>query len=261
MLKISRKVLHPKIDFFIQKIISRNNINFCKLNFGFWNTLYQVEKNKILPNFNSIIEPDGWLNLYGHEFLDEIKKIINLLPQENITFAASDASAPQVTHYEAAIVNLNDFIFSHFPNDFPIIKGWIMKDYAQKNELEYLVEIIAKNHDVLVVGLEHTNQLSSKFNFRKFEHLEISFEAGKQRHEIKEKIKTMIKKMNDPCVIYQAGESLSLWFTYELLKENCKHNSFDFGRCLDKWCKVDKFYEILPDIKDQPWQKFILLKS
>lgn len=258
MIMLNKKFDIPEIDYFVDFILKNQRVNFCKLNFSFWYTLLHVENNLNFPKCNFFDTPKGWVDLHGINFLNELNDIIKKLPETNIIFAASTDASPQIKPKEAINNNLLHFILQKFPKNYCILQGWIMKYYAQNNQLEILIQTIADKNDVLLVGLDHTKELEKKFKFKKFIHYELFMEDTKNRIKIKNDIAVILKNMTNPCLVLQAGESLSLWFTYHLLKDGCNFSSFDFGRSLDKWCKIKKPIDSLPDIIDQPWQKFIL---
>lgn len=258
MLKTKDRFVAPTIDFFINKLTAQIPFQFCKLNHAFWDTALTVAKYpNTPPKAGPAWSPRGWLYLHGVDLMRELMIIIQDLPNTNIILAASNsAAAGVVVRNRNGDREIQDFIIDSFPANYQLLYGPLLKEYAVQGTLGSMIHQIAANNDVLVVGLPHTAKLQTQFPFRKFQFYELElYSTTQNRVPILEELKNVIGTLNSPVVLFQAGESLSLWFVYHLQKIHPHVTMIDMGRTIDCWCPNETPYNVLPDITNQVWKR------
>lgn len=260
MLHLHRKNYDPPVEFFIEKLDQNIHFQFCKLNAAFWDAALTFKKNPdIEPVEIASWLPQGWLHFHGVEFMREMLDILRDLHNTEILLGVSETAAPGIqVKNQNEDEDIRAFIKSFFPSHYRLFYGPLMKKYALNHSLDRLVRNIALNKDVLVVGISHTKQIKNHFDFKNFLHLELDLhKTTERRQEILQIILEKIAQLNQPVVLFQAGESLSLWFSYQIQKITRSVTTIDLGRSLDLWCipEVDSNY--FPDIKTPLWKRLL----
>jgi hypothetical protein len=252
MLHVQQQFILPDINFFINKLRNSEPFNFCKLNHGFWECSYAIHENPFLePRQISGHLAEGWLKLHGKEFLDEMLLQLSYLPQTRIMLGVSNKGTPSDIFEKGE--KLYDFILSHFPLNYKLYFGPLMKYYVLNKTIHNLMRFIEKDYRILFVGLPHIQKINSFFQFKCADHLTIETDATQNRVQVLDQILTRKKDL----VLFQAGESLSFWLSFNLQAMQPEVTSMDFGRALDNWCYSDQDYEFFPDIKNQIWKTLI----
>lgn len=252
MLHVQQQFIVPDVNFFVHKIRKAQPFNFCKLNHGFWECCYAISNNpNMQPRQTSGHLAEGWLQLHGKEFLDEILQQISFLPKTRIMLGVSNKGTP--TDFFEKGEKYYDFILSHFPPNYKLYFGPLMKHYVINKTIGRLMESLKCNLNILFVGLPHIQKIVNFYDFKNVEFVILDTNATKKRNVILNQILEAKKDI----VLFQAGESLSFWFSYKLCQEQPEVTTIDFGRALDYWCVSDHDYPYFPDIKNQMWKSLV----
>jgi len=247
----------PPIDFFIDLIDSQTPFQFAKLNHCFWDAALSVKKNPNMTGADLPAHlPEGWIHFHGMEFMLDMFSVIADIPNTSLFFGASDCAAPGLAAYNYnKDQEIRDLISTSFPRRYRLFYGPIMKKYALEGTLHNFLKLLADERDVLIVGMSHTRKIQQQFAFKSFRHFELDLHKTTiNRLQILGQIQTVISAMNKPVVLFQAGESLSLWFIYHLQKTQPFATTMDIGRALDVWAIPEYSPKCMPDLQSPQWK-------
>lgn len=269
------KNFRPPIEYFLNKISSREYFSFCKLNHSFWEVLYDVKNNEhILENYLNIKHDDsfrahfaiGWLKLHGLDLMHDLLNLIQTLKNRNLMFGAGNSgpvneefylnSLPNEVRFDIMKKNIPDFIKSNLPENYIPFFGPIWKEYVINNTIYKLFNLI-NNKRIVLVGLPY---LKHNTVLNKFEFIELSLKnATKNRFDLLNYFNSVQKE--DDVWLFQAGDSLSTWFISQM-NDNFKNAwLIDIGRAFDKFIPnqylnlSEEDAKIIPDLKEQLWMK------
>lgn len=260
----------PPIEFFTDLIDKKIPFGFCKLNHVFWET---VSEKHDLESLRELMENEltrplfgvqaggsslGWLLLHGFDLLEETLALIKSLNGSSVMFGASHLGPPDeslfVGHvsYERRL----ECIKASLPDGYIPLFGSLWKKYALDGSMPQLFEAI-RDRRVVVVGLNHLAHINKYTEFSDFRHIEVTLDATKRRIELLDMF--LHEWRPNDFWIFQAGETLSMWFICQMSKTNGQF--LDVGRSLDMFMpsenlKLDsQTLSIIPDFYEQYWMQ------
>ena len=244
------KVFAPRVEYYID-IAKNKNLYFVKMNHAWWQLLAGRNFWKVRYEKN-----------HDKELIDEVKNIIKNIDKTDIILAVSTIDPFQnVKKNKRKYEELEEVILKSIPDNYQPHYGSIWKRYVNNKTINKFFDHI-KNHEIIVVGLNHLKELKNTLEFSNFNFFELFFDSSKneKRIQVLEEILKIVNISGKKYVLIQAGELFSTWLIYNLrIKTTNNDCSFiDMGRSIDKFCPnrtydgdIKKFNFI--DFKQQAW--------